>query len=71
MNKQIVTTLFAVGSAAFGSYYYGGYKERQKYVDLLPLQQQADLLHKVEYHHHIRADLLMSHKQMKDYKMEG
>lgn len=49
MNKQFAATLVAVGSAALGSFYYGGYKERQKLGEILPLEQvqQMELLHKV------------------------
>lgn len=49
MNKKFVTTLLAVGSAGLGSYYYGGYKERQRILQNLPVyeMQQMELLHKV------------------------
>lgn len=49
MNKKFVSTLLTVGAAGLGSYYYGGYKERQKILQNLPIyeQQQMELLHKV------------------------
>lgn len=53
MNKRVAGTLFAVTSAALGSYYYGGYQERKKISQLLPLQQ-AELLHKVRKHYFLQ-----------------
>ena len=49
MNKRFVTTVLAVSATGLGSYYYGGYNERQRILQNLPLyeQQQVKLLHKV------------------------
>lgn len=47
MNKRLVTSLLAVSSAALGSYYYGGYKERQKLHMSADELRQIGLLHKV------------------------
>ncbi|XP_023299636.2 endonuclease G, mitochondrial [Lucilia cuprina] len=48
MYKKFITTALTVSAAGLGSYYYGGYTERQKFLEKLPLyeQQQMELLHK-------------------------